>query len=165
MAATLAGCRAADGDTLVFDPQSESLSGVWYYQITNAYDAVFTDCTDEATVLEGVPFNEGVLVAPVCRLPNSFEAVQDGAAVEFLPATGQCGGVSATVGGVSDLLENELAGEQEFLSDDGVQATHTFRGHVNGATLQMIESRRAFDGAFRGACNLTPPLAATVTIR
>ena len=50
---TVAGCSSSGDPETGLDVESESLSGVWYYQITNAYDAVFTDCTGDAVVLEG----------------------------------------------------------------------------------------------------------------
>ncbi len=46
-----AGCAGMnDGEAL--DPTTTSLQGTWEYLVINAYEAEFTGCTGDATVLE-----------------------------------------------------------------------------------------------------------------
>jgi len=149
----------------VISPELETLSGTWDYQIMNAYDARFVDCSGDAAVLEGKSFYEGFAVAPICTVPNSFDVVQDGAALEFMPGNVDCSGSTAAVSGHGVVAENSLGGSWEVASADGVVAVHAFAGTMDGNVLAIRESGRSFAGSFQGACELQPPLEAAVTIR
>lgn len=162
----LAGCAGSNDDVVPTFLNSElsDLSGTWDYEIQNAYDAIFTGCTGDAAMLEGRSFYEGLTVAPICVVPNSFEVVQDGDVLQVLPDSTYCGGITASVTGSGALSETSLNGSLQVASASGA-TTHTYSGARSGRTVEIAEERHAFSGAFQGQCDLTPPLRATVTVR
>ena len=162
--AALAGCSALNDDTL--DPSGGGLEGSWAYLATNAYDAVFTGCTGDAAVLEGLSFVEGMEVAPICAVAGSFDVVQDGDEFAVVPFDVICSdGWSGTIAGGGSHSGTTLAGSWESTSGSGVTGVQSFSGSITGGNVaEILENRRTFSGGFEGSCDLSPPLRATVRI-
>jgi hypothetical protein len=161
----LAGCAGSnDGDVL--DPAKSELDGTWEYLVTNAYDATFTGCSGDAEVLEGRTLHEGKSVAPICLAAVSFEVSQTGEQFEVPPHPVTCSdGVGAAVSGSGSIVDPDLGGQWESMSDQGVGAVQLFTGVIVGNTIQLTETRRTFSGGFEGECDLSPPVTALVTVR
>ena len=158
------GCGGSS-DSGVISPELQTLSGTWNYQIVNAYEARFVECTGDAAILEGMSFYPGLSAAPLCAVPNSLEVIQNGDTLEVLPQDVDCGGVPASVAGQGAISADWISGAWEIASNEGLAAVHQFSGTMSGSHLELLESARSFEGMFAGACNLAPPLKATVTIR
>ena len=76
-----AGCAGMNDDDGL-DPTTNGLEGTWEYLVTNAYEAEFTGCSGDATVLEGATFFEGLSLAPICITGVTVAAIQDGDSFE-----------------------------------------------------------------------------------
>jgi hypothetical protein len=161
----IAGCASHnDGDVL--EPAKSDLDGSWEYLVTNAYDARFSGCTGDASVLEGQTLYEGLALAPICLAAVTFEVSQAGALFELTPHEVTCSdGASATVGGSGEIHDPTIGGQWESTSSQGVAAVQEFTGTIVGQTIQLSEFRRTFSGAFAGACDLSPALTAVVTVQ
>ena len=161
----LAGC-AGSNEPGALDPTSNGLQGTWEYLVTNAYEAEFTGCSGDATVLEGATFFEGLGLAPICLAGVTVAANQDGEAFEVLSHSVTCSDDAvATVRAFGVVSDTGVGGQWESDSSLGVSAVQIFTGHIVGDTIQLAETRRIFEGDFQGACDLSPPLTAVVTVR
>lgn len=159
-----AGCAGMNqGDGL--DPTSNGLEGTWEYLVTNAYEAEFTGCSGDATVLEGATFFEALALAPICLTGVTVAANQDGDSFEVLSHSVTCSdGAVAVVTASGVVTDSAIGGQWESTSDRGVSAVQVFSGQITGNTIELTETRRIFDGDFQGACDLTPPLTAVITV-
>lgn len=161
----MTGCAGSNNGEIL-SPATNGLEGTWEYLVTNAYQATFTDCTGDATVLEGATLHEGMSLAPICTTAVVFDVTQAGDAFQAPPHATVCSdGANASVTGVGQIDDPELGGQWESTSDQGNSAVQLFSGVIQGNTIQLSESRRTFSGAFQGGCNLSPPVEAIVTIR
>jgi hypothetical protein len=161
----LAGCAGSNnGDVL--DPSKSALNGTWEYLVTNAFEATFTGCSGDATVLEGATLYEGLSLAPICMSAVTFAVSQDGDAFEVPEYQVVCSdGASGSVSGGGQIANPDLGGQWDSVSDQGVSASQTFTGSIFGNTILLSESHREFSGSFQGACDITPALTATVTVQ
>ncbi len=157
--AAAAGCDSSDViDQIV---PLASVGGTWNYQIDNADLATFTNCTGDATVLEGSTWNEGLLLAPICHFDSSFIVTQTLAAAVVVPHNVTCSdGSNALVSGAALVTETTVEGQSQSSAHQ-----QEFAGTVNGSTITRTEGSRDFSGTFQGSCDLVPPLSATVTIQ
>jgi len=163
--AVFAGC-AGMNDGAALDPATNGLQGTWEYLVINAYEAEFTGCTGDATVLEGATFFEALSLAPICLAAVTLDASQDGDSFEILSHQVKCSdGAEASVSALGAVTESGIGGQWESTSDQGVSAVQIFSGEIAGNTIELTETRRIFDGDFQGACDLSPPLTAVVTVR
>jgi hypothetical protein len=160
----LIGCAASnDGDVL--DPSKDGLEGTWDYLVTNAYEARFTDCTGDATVLEGATLYEGLSLAPICLAAVSFAADQNGDGFDVPPHAVSCSdGSSGTASGSGRISGFDVEGQWDSLSGLGVEAVQLFSGSISGNTIEITETHRSFDGTFRGECRFSPALTALITV-
>ena len=76
-----AGCAGMNDDGAI-DPTTNGLEGTWEYLVTNAYEAEFSGCSVDATVLEGATFFEALSLAPICLAGVTLDADQDGDSFE-----------------------------------------------------------------------------------
>lgn len=159
------GCAGSNnGDVL--DPQASGLDGTWEYLVVNAFDARFTGCTGDATVLEGATFYEGLSLAPICQTAVIFPVSQQGDTFQAPPHQATCSdGALASVTGSGLISEPDLGGQWESASSSGVSSVQAFAGIIVGNTIQLRESRREFSGAFVGSCEFNPDLSAVITIQ
>jgi len=152
-----------DGD--VIDPAKSGLNGTWHYVVTNAFDATFSGCSGDATVLEGQTFHDGLALAPICRTAVTFDVHQVGEAFQVPAYQVTCSdGASGSLSGFGQIVDPELGGQWDSASDTGVTATQTFSGTIVGDTIEVRESHRTFSGTFQGACDFSPELTAVVTV-
>ncbi len=159
-----AGCSGMNDDQAP-DPTT-GVQGTWEYLVINAYEAEFTGCTGDATVLEGSTFFEALSLAPICLAGVTLDANQDGDSFEVLSHRVTCSdGVEASVSALGAITGSGIGGQWESSSDLGVSAVQIFSGQMTGNTIELTESRRIFDGDFQGACDLAPPLIAVVTVQ
>jgi hypothetical protein len=161
----LAGCAGSnDGDAL--DPIKGGLEGTWDYLVTNAFEATFTGCTGDATVLEGATLYEGLSLAPICMTAVTFDVNQTGDEFLLPPHQVTCSdGASAVMTGFGLIDDSEIGGQWESTSDQGVAAVQLFTGVIVGNTIELAESSRSFSGVFQGGCDFSPPLTALVTVQ
>ena len=159
------GCAGTnDGDRL--DPSKSGLQGTWEYLVLNTYDARFTGCTGDAGVLEGVTLYEGMALAPICQTAVQFPVNQVGSAFDAPPHQVTCSlGAQASVSGFGQIVEPDLGGQWESVSDQGVTTTQEFTGVIVGSTIELSETRRTFVGDFQGSCDFSPPLDVVVTVQ
>ena len=159
----LAGCADLNDEGL--DPTTNDLQGTWEYLVTNAYEARFTGCTGDATVIEGATFFEAFSLAPVCLAGVVLAANQDGDSFQVMPHQVTCSdGAVASVSANGSVDGSGIGGQWESTSDEGVTAVQVFSGAIVGNLIELTETRRIFDGSFQGACDLSPPLTALVTV-
>ena len=161
----LAGCAGSnDGDVL--DPAKDGLQGTWDYLVTNAFEATFTGCTGDATVLEGATLYEGLSLAPICLTAVTFDVNQTGDEFLLPPHQVTCSdGASAVMTGFGLIDDPDIGGQWESVSDQGVAAVQLFTGVIVGNTIELTEFSRTFSGAFQGECGFAPPLTALVTVQ
>ncbi len=160
-----AGCAGMD-DGEALDPTTTGLQGSWEYLVINAYEAEFTGCTGDATVLEGATFFEALSLAPICLAGVTLDANQDGDSFEVLSHRVTCSdGDEASVSALGAVTESGIGGQWDSASDLGVNAVQIFSGQITGNTIELTETRRIFDGDFQGACDIAPPLTAVVTVQ
>ncbi len=163
-----AACSGTDVVEQFVDAALADVDGTWSYQIDNGDQATFDACTGDATILEGLTWNQAQAQGPLCHVDNSFEVTQSLAAMVMTPedvGCGGAGGTTATITGYGVVGENTVDGRWESSSSQNVDATQYFTGTVSGNTISLSENRRSYGGSFTGACDITPALAATVTIQ
>jgi len=157
--------NAAEGAGLGDGLTGDALGGTGYYLVQNAYEATFVGCTGKAAILEGHTFAEGYTMAPICQPSGTFDVTQNGHTLSMLTHQVDCSdGTSATVSGIADVEADGLSGSWDSNSAGGVTATQTFSGTMSVNSMEILESRRSFAGAFDGDCGIDPPLSATLTI-
>jgi len=159
------GCAGTnEGDTL--DPSKSGLQGTWEYLVLNTYDATFTGCSGDATLLEGVTLYEGLALAPICQTAVQFPVNQAGSAFDAPPHQVTCSdGAQASVSGFGQIADPDLGGQWESVSDQGVTTIQVFSGVIAGSTIELSETRRTFAGNFQGSCDFSPPLDVIVTVQ
>jgi len=166
----VAGCTNADDNPLVSDIgetviPGNDLSGTGYYLIGNAYEAEFVGCTGAAAVLEGLSYAEGYAVAPICVPSGSFSVTQTGNTLAIEEHEVACSdGAGAMISGVASLTESAFAGSWQSDSTAGQSTIQNFSGSLSTAVLEFEETTLTFGGTFDGACTISPPLRATLTI-
>lgn len=159
----LAGCAGLNDEGL--DPTTNGLQGTWEYLVTNAYEARFTGCTGDATVIEGATFFEAFSLAPVCLAGVVLAANQDGDSFQVMPHQVTCSdGAEASVSASGSVDGSGIGGQWESVSNGGVTAVQVFTGTIVGNTIELTETHRVFEGSFQGACDLSPALTALVTV-
>lgn len=150
----------------MLDPEKGGLEGTWDYLVTNAFEATFTGCTGDATVLEGATLYEGLSLAPICLTAVTFDVNQTGDEFLLPPHQVTCSdGASAVMTGFGLIDDPDIGGQWESVSDQGVAAVQLFTGVIVGNTIELTESSRSFTGVFQGDCDFSPPLTALVTVQ
>jgi hypothetical protein len=159
----LAGC-AGSNDADVVDPLKTDISGTWSYLATNGHEATFVGCSGDATILEGLTFAGAMSQVSICIVPGSMQVVQSGETFAVLPRSVTCSdGSEAMLSGEGVFSGATVVGEWNSVSDGEVVSTQVYSGSTSGETISILESTRVFSGSFAGACDLSPPLAATLS--
>jgi len=161
---SLAGCASSHlGDTI--DLEQNGLQGDWQYLVTNAYEATFVGCGGDAAVLEGKTFAQAQSLVPMCLPAGSFGVAHSGGDFSVPAYAVTCSdGSTGSAGGAGEVVASSVGGQWESISQAGVSAQQTFTGVVQGETIHLSETRRAFSGALSGACDLVPPLVAEIHV-
>ncbi len=159
------GC-AGSSESGLLDPVVESLAGTWQYTVMNADSATFTGCTEDAVALNGMSVSQAMLSgAPICAPASQFSVVEAEGLLSILPHEVSCSdGSTATVTGIGALNSSSVSGQWDSLSIGGVNALQSFSGSIVGNNIDVSENARTFAGTYRGTCEITPALSATVRI-
>ncbi len=160
-----AGCSQLNDEIAL--PGAGALAGSWEYVAANAHSATFSNCSGDATVLEGATVVDGMGLAPLCRVRGTFEVIRVADAFEVVPFQVACSdGGTAAVSGGGAFTGTTIEGAWQTLSSSGVAAVQAFSGVVSGTDQLVVqEGYWSFAGSFTGSCELAPPLTATVEIR
>ncbi len=160
------GARCAGsggGEALV--STANGLAGNWSYLVTNAYDATFTDCTQDAAILENQTYYEGSGLAPLCTPASYFDVVQEDESFEIVPHSVNCtDGGAAMISGSGTVVNGNLSGEWRSVRAGGAESRGQFHGEVVGGHLVLVDAGREFHGDFEGGCSLSPGLSASVVV-
>ncbi len=159
------GCAGASESGLL-DPVVESLAGTWQYTVMNSDSATFTSCTEDAVALNGMSISQAMLSgAPICAPASQFSVVEAEGLLSIVPHEVSCSdGSTATVTGVGALSSSSVSGQWDSLSIGGVNALQSFSGSIVGHNIDVSEDTRTFTGTYRGTCEISPALSATVRI-
>ena len=162
---TGSGCSGTD-EVLDLAGVLPNLGGTWNYQIDNPDQATFVNCTGDAAVLEGRTWNEALALAPICHVGSSFQVTQNVGTLLVVPHNVTCSdGSTAVISGVGIVTSDSASGQWNGASDQNVNSTQNFDGSVAGNVVTLTEDARDFSGAFQGSCDISPALAATVTVQ
>jgi hypothetical protein len=160
----LHGCGGGDG--IVTPPAPADVAGIWTVTYNNVGSAVFTGCTGDLEILNGVSVAT-LLVSVSCSFSGPLTVSQSGSSftferIDYLCDTGDYG----FIGGGGSVNGNSLTGQLDEISQAfGVIRHYPFSGVMTGpTTISASVSRVSVSGAFEGQCMISPPLSISVEI-
>ena len=142
------------------------LQGTWLVQMDNPDQATFSGCTGAVMNLEGVSFNAGMSLQPICAVTGSLDVLQVKELVTFVGTQIGCSdGSTAILTGTATVTGTDVSGFWTAVSTQSITSTYTYAGTVSGNTIDLQEADLVFAGGLQGACDLSPNLDAIVTVQ
>ncbi len=160
-----AGC--SDSNDIIARIEPADISGEWELTITNPDQALYTNCTQDLLVRQGLTWATVDAASGVtCTTTDPIVITQLVTAFDIEPTSFSCSDGSTRIfSGLGTVVDNSIFGQWTTVSDAGWTTTELFTGQTAAPlTLTLDVDQIGSVGTIDGFCSYNPRLNYSVSI-